>query len=713
MKKYLMIGFAAIAFASCSNHDFETMTQEQIVKAEYDAKFVAHFGNPASNQDWGLSKFKTGTRAFTRASDYLKSKYTLPTFRGKSVITKPTMPTNYYTTQDEVKDNVTYCKDKDWNSWEESGAVVYVDAKNAFVNDKKDQTIYVVGDVVFDNPSGQTGIFYVVTKGSSLKIKGFGQYQGILLAEGASLDITEYNSWENGVTIDGGQVYMDESSTINATNLTFKNGAQVLVSDKATISANNLYLDGSQGSTGNVTLWNEGTLDINDILQGSNENTYIYNAVGKTIEAGSLDLINNGDLLVNDGTVTITNEISLHNSSAEIVNNADMECGSFSQAAGAKMFNVGNMSVTGLTYLDNSNSGWQNEGQWTCGSFEITGTDKGANNIFNNCHLTVNGEFYLNRGSFILDSNAGVECESFKIDDTSGFYLGNKSVLDISGTLTTEIVNPEYGFFAYGDEYAVVKANGIETTTNDPESINYYGNLLVAINPHISQYTAQSSVKFTKDGQNIATIPPSTCSPGYEGEDDYTPNYQGRVMAEDLTASVDVTGTKSDWDFNDVVFDWDIHDGNAYILLQAAGGTLPLRIGGYRSDTTSEPTGSIEIHSAAGLGAYMVNTGEKTVPAKAIVLYGDENLSYSSVDDIMLTVQKGGSWVEITADKGEPAAKFYCEKTTDWCDEYVDIKIAYPKFAEWVVTPSVKWEDQVEPKLVDLDLNNNAEVLAE
>ncbi len=64
MKKYLMIGFAAVAFAACSNHDFETLTQAQIDKANYDTKFIAAFGQPASNQDWG---FGSSTRAFTRA----------------------------------------------------------------------------------------------------------------------------------------------------------------------------------------------------------------------------------------------------------------------------------------------------------------------------------------------------------------------------------------------------------------------------------------------------------------------------------------------------------------------------------------------------------------------------------------------------------------------------------------------------------------------
>lgn len=64
MKKYLMIGFAAIAFASCSNHDFETMSQEQIDKAKYDQKFVETFGTPDPNHTWG---FGATTRAFTRA----------------------------------------------------------------------------------------------------------------------------------------------------------------------------------------------------------------------------------------------------------------------------------------------------------------------------------------------------------------------------------------------------------------------------------------------------------------------------------------------------------------------------------------------------------------------------------------------------------------------------------------------------------------------
>ena len=65
MKKYLMIGFAAVAFAACSNHDFETYTQTDVDKAKYDQAFEKYVGGKvASNQDWG---FGASTRAFTRA----------------------------------------------------------------------------------------------------------------------------------------------------------------------------------------------------------------------------------------------------------------------------------------------------------------------------------------------------------------------------------------------------------------------------------------------------------------------------------------------------------------------------------------------------------------------------------------------------------------------------------------------------------------------
>jgi len=83
MKKYLMTGFAALAvcaaFTSCSKSEElynqgaidQQKDQKKIesVSSTYDAAFVAAFGQPAANQDWGFASrklpasFGVGTRA--------------------------------------------------------------------------------------------------------------------------------------------------------------------------------------------------------------------------------------------------------------------------------------------------------------------------------------------------------------------------------------------------------------------------------------------------------------------------------------------------------------------------------------------------------------------------------------------------------------------------------------------------------------------------
>ena len=76
MKKYLMTGIAALAmcagFTSCS-HDLEAPSQEEInevnaqkITNSYNQAFIATFGHPAANQDWGFSS--SSTRAITRAN---------------------------------------------------------------------------------------------------------------------------------------------------------------------------------------------------------------------------------------------------------------------------------------------------------------------------------------------------------------------------------------------------------------------------------------------------------------------------------------------------------------------------------------------------------------------------------------------------------------------------------------------------------------------
>jgi hypothetical protein len=268
-------------------------------------------------------------------------------------------------------------------------------------------------------------------------------------------------------------------------------------------------------------------------------------------------------------------------------------------------------------------------------------------------------------------------------------------VLKIDGTLTTEIINPEYGFFAYGSEYAAIQANNIVTTTHDSQSINYYGNLLVAINPHLpeSEYTAESTVKFTKDNQNIATIPETPCNPGYEGEepgggdetggDDDDDNPSIRVIAEDVGDQS--LNENSDFDFNDVVFDvtW-VSDSEVDVEILAAGGTLPLTIGWNGNETNESGYIDYEVHNLLGYSETMIiNTHSSVgnhidgVPSKHLTLNGTfrkDHFAEDVRDNIPVKVRKNNRWYEIKADQGKVAGKLAVDKEYDpWCNERKDI----------------------------------------
>lgn len=147
-----------------------------------------------------------------------------------------------------------------------------------------------------------------------------------------------------------------------------------------------------------------------------------------------------------------------------------------------------------------------------------------------------------------------------------------------------------------------------------------------------------------------------------------------RVIAEDLTVS-----DKSDFDFNDVVFD--VKYGNpTTIILQAAGGTLPLRVGG------------VEVHEAFGVStSTMVNTGKGEEKDPVVFTVNYNTWDEASANTIPVEVQKEGEWIEIKAERAHAAAKVAVPTTFVWCDEKVDILSAYPKFDDYVEDPSIKW----------------------
>lgn len=166
--------------------------------------------------------------------------------------------------------------------------------------------------------------------------------------------------------------------------------------------------------------------------------------------------------------------------------------------------------------------------------------------------------------------------------------------------------------------------------------------------------------------------------------------FDGRIMAEDLSAS---EGT--DFDFNDVVFDYKLTNTGATICLLAAGGTLELKIG------------DAEVHDKFGVSTNtMVNTGVNGSSNVQPVIFTIPG-SFATANDIPVKVLKGTNWETLYAKRGEPACKLNVPTYTRWVDEYVNINKAYTWFDNWVQTAgATDWAHPV-MRFVDRDLSNN------
>lgn len=164
-------------------------------------------------------------------------------------------------------------------------------------------------------------------------------------------------------------------------------------------------------------------------------------------------------------------------------------------------------------------------------------------------------------------------------------------------------------------------------------------------------------------------------------------HWTGRIFCEDL-------GSVEDFDFNDVVFDYDFADGKTYIKLLAAGGTIPLYIG----DTKPEH----EVHKIFGVDTnVMVNTGRTTRPEKIFVLDTDygwaggipvivDLSSYAANNDDNTT----NPLQLLKAEPGSAPQKVCVRNVTSfpqWPSERERITIPYPKFDLYVEDHNVKW----------------------
>lgn len=414
---------------------------------------------------------------------------------------------------------------------------------------------------------------------------------------------------------------------------------------------------------------------------------FVYNH--GAIEANKLTINGNG-LLYNNNTsnVNVSGAISVDNGESILVNDGYITGASLQTAGSGKVQNNGTATISGETLINSNVNTWVNNGQYTTGYFKFNAM---SDQVVNNCRLTINEKFSItlgdgNGGIFRMDGNAGVVAKDFEAIGPFRIEMGAGSVFKVTGTAVFNAAKADYGVYGLGSDYAVFQANKIEAgKAEQGYEVTYGGKLYVVANtthfenglsgsyPYIDFKNGCTENNIYENGDIPAiTINETECNPGFKGNIT-TPSGNLRVIAEDLTVA-----ENGDFDFNDVVFDIILSDpannGNTTIILQAAGGTLPLYVAGK------------EVHEAFGVGTnVMVNTkAANGVTKEPVTIRLD--MKYDKAIDVPVMVKKSSDEMlnELIAGKGKVPSKIGVPVSYEWCDEREDIATKYPKFTDYV-----------------------------
>lgn len=689
MKKFLMLGFAALAFIGCKNTDLSGdipngYKPQGDPATQYANAFKNVFGTPAANQTWGFGIAETATPA--KAMKRSAAELTVPSIAAPY---DATWVANYLTTATEPNSsNVDHNANNSYTAscqWYATGGGKLSKlmnnyewcTNNGISQEEKDwytTNILPLLQKCNYNWNSSSDTAYEIL----MKLK---EYTG------------DYNYWNLTVNSEGGYV-KDPNWVIN-----FK------ITGTYTGVIGVAASEGSSSPGSQRTIVVTGTWNINDGQKiGSLGRVIIANGGTVNVASGKkLNMVNQAQLVVlQGGKLTGEGSIEINNGSAEgkeAYNGGTIDIATFNNNFG-KFYNYGKFLV------DEYQAGATESNFYNHGLAAIDHTAGDANaRVFNACqfyvennarmrnYLGVQGSALIVGGQFMPFGSAdgtsvpsNVTLAAGALVKCGSLYNGSSWDGPTEGYAALEIVNQiDYlnwvqdspqtaGYFANN---IYVKCGNWE---NDPEGQGYHQDDASDVdnyNKSRAKYKffeiaanckGNGNVKKVEDG-DYEVIPADDnfvlgeagCTPGFKIEEvDNKPSLH--VMAEDLSAT-----EKSDFDFNDVVLDvFYVNENTVKITLLAAGGTLPLRIA---------ENDEWEVHKLFGVPVTcMVNTGTKyhtakspytqeTKPYVELTLTGktwskDQNDFAGEVNtQIKLEVQKDGTWYELTAKKGDPACK--------------------------------------------------------
>lgn len=667
MKKYLITGIAALAmcigFTSCS-HDLTPVSQEDVnavnakqIVDKYNSAFIAKFGQPAANQDWGFGN-NAATRAFTRAG-------------GK------------YATKGDLKPkNVTFPDDCDASKFNP-------DLTNVLSYDAYCKTL---GNANWTPDEFACGEVYI---DKVQKIHIWGEYgkRAKLYLKAGTYDFTN----ETFDLCADADLYLLSGATLTLNNT----AASTAKFDVYIAEGAQLIAKGQDGYRADVDahVYNHGTITCPRFEV--NGTSFLYN-VGKLKSSGDVYIANSTSRIVNDGDIE---SVSVHvEGSGALQNNAEWT------VTGNTIVNCTDGGWVNNGYWKTQNYGYTAGSENVINNCFLEVTQEFDMNISSS---NPNASFKIDTGGGVLTQtfNGGkVVTDPTSVSGPYKIVMGHSAVFKVTGTATLEGGNPGWGFFGPADgDYAVFQAKNVvrnERLKNTQGAVTYSGNLYVSAETHFGKGTDYDTYIYEQGGFSVdvniyaagfhpgkpgVTIQQTSCCPGFEGDEE--DEFDVRIIGEDLTPG------DTDWDFNDVVFGVNYNDaGNgAQCTLLAAGGTLPLRIA-KKGDANLDNDGDwVEVHELFGVSTTtMVNTGGISTEIDAKPTFDVTGINKNNNGkDIRIYVNKGTveepNWIELKAEQGQPAAKLAVKKGFRLCIERQNINEIYKRFDDWVNNPLIRW----------------------
>ena len=758
MKKYLMTGMAAAivcaAFTSCSR-DIETSngTVAQTVEETYEKAFITHFGQPASTQNWGFGSAVAGTRAI----DPNQEQRAEP--RGNEWAATWSVP-------DTLTEGQKLRAQKYFQYNQYPGGTPDPDLVNFFVQqvyDGHDDPLTDHDQTTLNDTLKYSTEEYLAASGT-LWIQS-GEHMDKLTAGSDNIHINNFNNGNCGVygnVLDNGYQVNDNGEHHHADKimlmLNTKTDCFGYWNSNGSCGHNDRYrlvsaavidewIDANLGKDFGdpvVDKWNRHFIGF-DFDQLPDSACYAY--TGNDIKMATVNDGPEGYQYVWDGTNVIP-----VNSVAEV---ADNDITSRFYNNGSPLFWGNNQSVNyedgTYTYNATQWGGWKADF-----SFQNISNYKKVVVVFaepitayTQFCIPVNENWSITSGAYagatrlelsISDNYYNLQSlGQFQIAIQSGNFPNGVNSVDIK--ISSIYLEGEPAVQGYG-QYLVVDGNQVpmlnsdtnqycgktkkkdsgdfneQDDTNAENGIFGYHNGTKCLNlPFINKMVRDGYLPVdTKNFREWTKV--GGCADGYFSDWIVTvakanpkgetppPSDEGdeiMVIAEDLT----INDAIPDFDFNDVVFTvkWNKTANTVNVTLLAAGGTLPLYIGGTELGSEEENyTNGYEVHAKFAeknpnkviTTGTMINTYENRHNEYETPTFEVTNFNHYATDigtianSIKVAVKKYGKMIELTAPAGRVPTKIGVGKDFEWCDERQDIDEKYkltdgtPLFKDYV-----------------------------